>query len=411
MQRPHRHGWLGLTSACLLLAVPTLKAQQSGFYVNDFQTKPSAARLSELGKLLFFDVALSASGKVACASCHDPTHAYAAPNGLAVQHGGGDGRAQGLRAVPSLMYQQNVPPFTEHFVDDEGDDSVDQGPAGGRMWDGRAQSAHEQARLPLFSSFEMANRDEAGVLSAIERGPYAKKFRDVLGASIFSNKALAFKGVLLALESFQQEPADFYPYTSKYDAWLRGQAVLSAVELRGLAVFNDRRRGNCARCHPSGRRQGAWPQFTDFGFAAIGVPRNKDIAANQDPKYFDLGLCGPLREDLRDRKEYCGMFRTPSLRNVAMRRVFFHNGAVRSLKEAVAFYATRDTEPKNWYPSQQGEVRKFDDLPKEFVENLDSESPFDRRRGAAAAMNDQEVEEVVAFLQALSDGFVVPSPK
>jgi len=60
-----------------------------------------------------------------------------------------------------------------------------------------------------------------------------------------------------------------------------------------------------------------------FGFAAIGVPRNSSIPANADPQYYDLGLCGPLRMDLKERHEYCGLFRTPSLRNVAMRPVFF----------------------------------------------------------------------------------------
>ena len=80
-------------------------------------------------------------------------------NDLPVQRGGGDGRSFGVRAVPSLKYTQNVPPFTEHFIDDEGDDSVDQGPAGGRTWDGRSKSFHDQARLPLLSPFEMANKD------------------------------------------------------------------------------------------------------------------------------------------------------------------------------------------------------------------------------------------------------------
>ncbi|HVO46540.1 MAG TPA: hypothetical protein VMT29_09410 [Steroidobacteraceae bacterium] len=61
-----------------------------------------------------------------------------------------------IDAVPSLRYTQNVPVFTEHFFEDDGNDSEDQGPAGGRTWDGRAQSAHDQARLPLFSTLEMA---------------------------------------------------------------------------------------------------------------------------------------------------------------------------------------------------------------------------------------------------------------
>src|SRR5450631_2335222 len=154
----------------------------------------------------------------------------------------------------------------------------------------------------------------------------AARFRAVFGEAVFDNKAAAFKGVLMALETFQQSPEDFYPYSSKYDAWLRHEASLSDSELRGLAAFNDPARGNCARCHPSEIRKGAFPQFTDFGYAAIGAPRNAAISANADSGYFDLGLCGPLRSDLTDKKEYCGLFRTPSLRNVAIRRVFLHNG-------------------------------------------------------------------------------------
>jgi cytochrome c peroxidase len=140
-------------------APPSAVGGQPRFYANSFEKTPSAAALTELGRALFFDPALSASGKMSCATCHDPKHDFGPPNDLAVQRGGVEGRGFGVRAVPSLKYTQTVPAFTEHFVDDDGDDSVDQGPAGGRMWDGRASSIHDQARLPLFSPFEMANRD------------------------------------------------------------------------------------------------------------------------------------------------------------------------------------------------------------------------------------------------------------
>ncbi len=296
-----------------------------------------------------------------------------------MQRGGGDGRRSGVRAVPSLMYTQTLPPFTEHFVDDDGDDSVDQGPAGGRMWDGRSQSAHDQARLPLFSPFEMANAGVEAVVAKVEHAPYAALVQDTFGLKIFDDKALAFKAVLMALETFQQSPAEFYPYSSKYDAWLGGKASLSRQEADGLAAFNDPARGNCARCHPSAKRQGAFPQFTDFGYAALGVPRNAAIPSNADHSYYDLGLCGPLRTDLADRPEYCGLFRTPSLRNVATRRVFFHNGVFQRLDDVVRFYSERDTQPEKWYSrGADGRVRKFDDLPLRYQGNVDGLAPFDR---------------------------------
>jgi cytochrome c peroxidase len=376
------------------------------FYANTFEKTPSAAALTALGRALFSDPALSASGKMACSSCHDPKHAFGPPNDLPVQRGGGDGRSFGVRAVPSLKYTQNVPPFTEHYIDDEEDDSVDQGPAGGRTWDGRSQSFHDQARLPLFSPFEMANTDADAVVGKVQHARYATQFCAAFGKKFFDDRALAFKGVLMALEAYQQSPAEFYPYSSKYDAWLRHEASLSAQELRGLSAFNDAGRGNCARCHPSAMRKGAFPQFTDFGFAAIGAPRNLAIPANADPQYQDLGLCGPLRTDLKDRHEYCGLFRTPSLRNAAIRTVFFHNGVLHSLSDAVRFYAERDTQPQKWYSrAGDGSTFKFDDLPPAYVANLDAQAPFDRHPGERAAMSEDDIQDIVVFLQTLSDGW------
>ena len=366
---------------------------------------PSAAALSALGRQLFSDPALSSSGNIACATCHDPQHDFAPANSQAVQRGGADGLSFGVRAVPSLKYTQNTPPFTEHFVDDDGDDSVDQGPAGGRTWDGRSQSVHDQARLPLFSPFEMANKDSAAVVAKVQAG-HAAQFCAVFGEKVFEDPALAFKGVLMALEAYQQSPAEFYPYSSKYDAYLRKEAALNAQELRGMADFNDPEKGNCARCHPSAKVKGAFPQFTDFGFAAIGAPRNSSIPANADRRYYDLGLCGPWRADLQDRREYCGLFRTPSLRNVARRPVFLHNGVFHSLSDVVRFYAERDTKPQRWYPrAPDGRILKFDDLPAAYAANVDTEAPFDRASGDAPRLSEQNIEDIVAFLQTLTDGF------
>jgi len=291
-------------------------------------------------------------------------------------------------------------------VDDEGDDSIDQGPAGGRTWDGRSQSAHDQARLPLFSPFEMANDSVDTVVRKVQHAVYAAQFREVFGAGVFDDDTLAFKAVLMALETFQQNPSEFYPYTSKYDAWLRHQTALSTEELRGMAAFNDPAKGNCARCHPSSLREGAFPQFTDFGYAAIGVPRNPAIPANADARYYDLGLCGPLRTDFVGKTEYCGLFKTPSLRNVATRRVFFHNGVFHRLEDVVRFYAERDTRPGKWYPhAADGRVRKFDDLPAAYQANVDRAAPFDRESGETTPLSEGDIRDIVAFLQTLTDGF------
>jgi cytochrome c peroxidase len=380
--------------------------EASRFYANSFERPPTAAALVAIGRALFFDAGLSASGKISCATCHDPSRSFGPPNARPVQRGGGDGLRVGVRAVPSLTYTQNVPPFTEHYLDDEGDDSIDQGPAGGRTWDGRAVSAHDQARLPLFSPFEMANADEKTVVAKVRRAAYAVQFREAFGANSLADVTLAFKGILMALEAYQQNPTEFYPYSSKYDAWLRRETTLSRQELRGLAAFNDPARGNCARCHPSAMRQGAFPSFTDFGYAGIGAPRNAAIPANADRGYFDLGLCGPLRTDLADKSEYCGLFRTPSLRNAARRRVFFHNGVFHSLEDVVRFYAERDTNPQKWYPrTDDGGILKFDDVPARYQANLDTQAPLDRHLGDKPALTPADIRDIVAFLRTLTDGY------
>jgi cytochrome c peroxidase len=252
----------------------------------------------------------------------------------------------------------------------------------------------------------MANRGPEEVVAKVQSGHYAAQFRRAFGHNVFKDKASAFKGILMSLETFQQSPADFYPYSSKYDAYLRGQASLTQEEARGLAAFNDVNKGNCARCHTSAMRHGAFPQFTDFGFAAVGAPRNRAIPANADARYYDLGLCGPLRTDLRASTQYCGMFRSPSLRNVATRRVFFHNGIFHRLEEVVRFYAERDTQPQKWFPrAAGGGVLKFDDLPAKFRGNVDVEPPFDRHAGGKPALGEQDIGDIIAFLKTLSDGF------
>lgn len=375
------------------------------FYATARGRLPDVATLTVLGRALFFDTTLSASGRLSCASCHSPAHGWGPPNETAVQFGGVLGNVPGTRAAPSLGYQQDVRPFTEHFVESD-EDAVDQGPAGGRDWDGRASSAHEQAVAPLLSQSEMANGDRATVVAHLRRSPNAVTFAGAFGKNVLEDTGAAWNALLLALEVFEQSPSDFYPYSSKYDAFLRGQATLSAQESRGLLLFNDKHKGNCAQCHPSATDHGAFPQFTDRGFVALGVPRNPHIAANADAMYFDLGLCGPLRTDLTAHAEYCGLFKTPSLRNVALRRVFFHNGAFNSLEAVLRFYAQRDLSPGTFYSRDAtGRLNEYDDLPSRYRGNVTHEAPFSSVAGKPA-FSDSEAADIIAFLQTLTDGYV-----
>ncbi len=364
-----------------------------------------AEAIAALGRSLFFDPALSASGRMACSSCHDPAHGFSAPNALSVQLGGPDLRQPGIRAVPSLMYGQDTPVFMEHYYEseDEGDESVDQGPTGGRDWDGRVDRVRNQAISPLLDMNEMANANPVAVVAAVASSAYASEVKRLYGQSIFDDAGRALGAITQALEFYQQTPSVFSPFTSKYDAVLRGAAVWTPPEARGLEVFNNTAKGNCAQCHKSAvMRDGRPPLFTDFGFAALGIPRNAAIPVNNDPSYFDLGLCGPERHDLRGRAEYCGLFKTPSLRNVALKQSFYHNGAFHTLRDAVAFYALRDIEPRNLYPSTpDGTVKKFNDLPSAYMQNVSMERPF----GAQRRLSDMDLDDLVAFLGTLTDGY------
>ena len=371
--------------------------------------------IAELGRQIFFDPGLSASGKQSCSTCHDAAAGFGPTNALSVQVGGRKLTQSGARAAPSLAYMTNAPSFTEHFYEseDDGDESVDQGPAGGRTWDGRVDRVRDQARIPLLAANEMANVSEASVVARAAAAAYAARMRKLYGTAIFRDTHRAFLAIGEALEAFQELPELFSPYSSKYDAFLRGQVQLTDSEARGLAAFNDPSKGNCNRCHKSQLTPARnLPKFTNFGFVAIGVPRNDSIPANDDPNYFDLGACGPIRKDLENRPDFCGMFRAPTLRNVAVRKSFYHNGVFHTLQEAVAFYATRDTNPERWYPlDANGKVQKFNDLPIQYHVNVDIEPPFDRKLGDVPAISEADVADIVAFLGTLTDGFTAPAQR
>jgi cytochrome c peroxidase len=399
---------IGVAGLCIAAAL----ARAEDITLTRPQAYARASALEALGRKLFFDPALSASGQMACATCHDPAHGFSPGNDRAVQLGGKDMRQPGLRAVPSLTYLQAVPPFTEHYYDsdDEGDASVDNGPTGGLTWDGRLDRGRAQAAFPLTSPFEMANENAAAVASRARKAGYDAELSAIYGADVLADPDKTFAALTHALEVYEQSPRDFYPYSSKYDAYLAGRAQLTPQEARGLALFNDPQKGNCASCHRSAPDfNGAPPQFTDYGFIALGLPRNAAIPANADPAYRDLGLCGPLRSDFAGRAEYCGLFRTPSLRNVALRKTFFHNGLVHSLREAVAFYVERDTQPQKWYPrGAEDAVAKFNDLPAKYVTNVNTEPPFGGKPGDRPVLSPAEIDDVVAFLGTLTDGFTPP---
>jgi cytochrome c peroxidase len=400
--------------------------------------RPAVAPLSgmaQLGKLIFFDASLSSSGALSCASCHGPDHAYGPPNDGPVMLGGATMQRQGARAVPSLTYLERHPNFSIGPDKDDNDTVVDLAqmaalgqqaararkiatgtaasaanivPQGGLFWDGRADTLQDQALFPLLDRNEMDGGSPEVVADKLRHALYAQRFVELFGGRIFDNQRLLIAEAMFAVARYQVEEQSFHPYTSKFDYWLEGKARLSESELRGLRLFNDPDKANCAGCHTSApTRDGLPPLFTDHQFEAVGAPRNAALANNGNPGYFDLGACGPHRTDLADQTQYCGMFLTPTLRNTATRHAFFHNGVFRSLEQVLDFYNFRDTSPEKVYPrAADGTVRKYDDLPAKYHANVDvTDPPFDRHLGETPAMTAQDEADIIAFLKTLTDGY------
>jgi cytochrome c peroxidase len=394
---------------------------------------------AQVGQNIFFDKTLSASGKLSCAGCHDPNRAYGPPNDLAVQFGGPALLDSGVRAVPSLRYKEFTPAYAD-LLDNPDGISVP-GPGGGFTWDGRANTLAEHAKIPLLSSFEMANASIAEIVAKLKSASYAALFQQAFGNQAFDDANAAFDNALAALQAFQLEDPSFHPYSSKFDLYAGNKigGTLTSAETRGMEVFTDPNRGNCSSCHFQGAGlNGSSALFTDFSYEAISVPRNAAIPANSSASNYDLGVCGPLRRDHLPRASgaanaFCGMFKTPTLRNVATRGAFFHNGVMHSLEQAIRFYNTRDTMPEIWYPTAGGTpkasrdpgfptyglittqyaggaVQKFDDLPAAYRVNIDTQLPLDGRlAGSAPPLSEQNIADLICFLNTLSDGYQPPS--
>ena len=402
-------------------------------YIEKPSVKPLSA-VAELGRSLFFDPRLSGSGKQSCASCHNPADAYGPDNSLSVQFGGRDMHQPGVRAVPSLEYLYRQPNFSigpdnpeteavdlqqrailgihePHTLKTASNPPISANnliPQGGLFWDGRVNTLQQQAGGPLFNPLEMDGGTPAIIAAKLARASYAHEFVQLFGAGIFRDPKLTVAETLFALSRFQIEDPSFRPFSSKFDAWLQGHARFTAAEVRGYLAFNDPRKGDCAACHLDRvTRDGLPPLFTDMQFEALGVPRNTEIPANRDPHYYDLGLCGPYRTDLVRQTQYCGMFLTPTLRNVATRHAFFHNGVYHTLDQVLDFYALRDTQPQRVYgKGAAGKTEKFNDIPAAERGNVDvADPPFNRNAGDIPAMSPQDRRDIVVFLQTLTDGY------
>ena len=363
----------------------------------------------QLGRQIFSDINLSEPRGTACVACHQPNRGFAGNHGsmIGVARGSLPG-ALGLRNAMTNSYMGFVPAFS--FQTENGETEA----VGGHFWDGRADTLALQALGPLLNPLEMNNSSREAVVNKIAGSSYAALFKQEFGAAIFNDTNAAFTQIGVAIAAF--ELASLQPFSSKYDAMVRGQTTLSAPEARGMALFMDPNRANCAGCHLMNPNSGnpADSIFSEFTYYATGIPRNAAIPKNADPSFFDLGLCGPDRTPPTVPNtvapgvtidNFCGKFRMPTLRNVAERPAYMHNGVFNSLSAVVRFYATRNSNPQAWY----GAAGVANDVPARYLANIEvTKAPFNQAPAAGAVLTEAEIADIVSFLHTLSDGFSQP---
>jgi cytochrome c peroxidase len=324
----------------------------------------SAARpitKEQLGQRLFEDTALSDPAGQACTDCHAAELAFTDPEGNRTSAGVIQGRF-GPRNAPTLTYAALIPPQRR-----EGESVV-----GGVFWDGRRDTLAAQAEATLLNPLEMNNASKRDVVVKL-RARHARAFNQVFGKGSLDDVDTAFAHATDAIAAFERTPV-FAPFTSKYDRYRAGTVALADDEARGLAVFMDPARGNCASCHTP-------PLFTDFTYANLGLPRFADNPFYELPRalnpdgvaYVDRGLGQTTKDPRHD-----GMFRVPTLRNVLLTAPYGHNGYFRRLDEMITAHAVAP---------QRAEVP----------------ATVDRSKLAAFQPTREDIADLVAFLRTLTD--------
>ena len=254
-----------------------------------------------LGKRLFFDTSLSRDGSIACATCHVPIQAFA-QRGSAVSKGV-EGRV-GRRNAPSLL---NVA-FAKSL-----------------FHDGRSASLEDQAWLPILAEDEMGNQTEQEVLDRLSASKeYLQLFNEAFGGERPDKLSVA-----RALASYQRT---LLSGNSSFDRWNWGERDgLSELAHEGYKLFAGQ--ALCWQCHPL-NSSGA-VVLTDHGFHDTGVSYLGDQKLRADAKRGSADL-GRFEVTKRSRDRW--LYRTPSLRNVALTAPYMHDGSIATLREVVEFY-------------------------------------------------------------------------
>lgn len=356
-------------------------------------SQPTGVAPAALGKLAFEDPSLSEPAGQACADCHAATYNFRDPEADHSTSMGVIAGRFGSRNAQSAMYTAQIPPL--HFDPDQ------QALAGGLFWDGRADSLEDQAGGPLLNALEMNNPDRASVVEKVRLSDYADGFRAAFGDDALDDVDTAYGHLTAALAAYERSPA-FSPFDSKYDHYLAGTASLSASEKRGLQIFEDPARGNCASCHPSRGVNGAPPMFTTFAYANLGIPRYANNLFFVQPAPFnpdgaafrDRGIGRTVDDASLD-----GKFRTPTLRNIARTAPYGHNGYFANLGYFIDFLNTRDVGSATVGTCSRSQDGAICQWPAPELAN----ATLDQHVGNLH-LSEQDVADLVAFLETLTDG-------
>jgi cytochrome c peroxidase len=242
---------------------------------------PAKARL---GRLLFFDPILSGSGTRACASCHNPALSWA--DGLKEAVGE---QKLGLR-TPTLLDIAWVPVLG---------------------WDGKFPDLESVAFGPILNPDNMDNTEAAVLRRLTANRDYVKAFADAFPDAV-PDAAITRHNVELAIATFERT---IVASTAPFDRWIQGdESAISLPAKRGFVLFNGK--AGCAECH-----QG--PSFTDGSFQDIGMAADSDIGR---------GRLFPTSVKLRH------AFKVPTLRDVARRGPYFHDGSEPTLEAVIDAY-------------------------------------------------------------------------
>ena len=253
------------------------------------KTKPDPKRV-RLGRWLFYDKRLSADNSVACATCHRPEHAFSEPLPVSTGIRG----QKGKRKAPTFINQAVT--LRPHF-----------------FWDGRAGSLEDQALGPIANPIEMGQTHDGMIASLSRIAGYKPYFREAFGTDAITKERVA-----QAIADYERTRVSG---NSPYDRWRfnRDQSAVPAAAKLGHALFFDK--AGCVQCHVGSN-------FTDSGFHNVGIgwdPRRR--AFDDNGRFIVTG-----------RKEDLGAFKTPTLREVAKRAPYMHNGSIATLREVVEFY-------------------------------------------------------------------------